>query len=264
MMCTPAFRARTWFAGCVILLQLVMISAGRAQTVANDFSYHAPGSLVPSGSGQGRTDRKIYLPGILFPVEIASDQASFPNSQVYGVGGEFGPGGNLCSDKNYQMPWSDTYCEKRDWGMPMCPSGKGHQGDDIRGPTCEDNKWNVVAVENGTITRVSAYPIVYLKGDSGTLYRYMHVHPQSVQVQANQRVTAGTVLARISNWMNGQPNQTSMHVHFDASQNVPIGGTVKNVNVPVYTSLVVAYRKAKGLPPMDSGGQLQVDPQREK
>ena len=92
----------------------------------------------------------------------------------------------------------------------------------------------------------------------------MHVHPQSIQGTANQKVTAGTVLARISNFMNGQPNQTSIHVHFDALQNVPIDGTVKNVNVPVYTSLIVAYRKVKGLPPMDSGGSLEADPEREK
>jgi len=53
-------------------------------------------------------------------------------------------------------------------------------------------------------------------------------------------------------------------VHFDALQNVPIDGTVKNVNVPVYTSLIVAYRKVKGLPPMDSGGSIEADSERKK
>src|ERR1043166_4197900 len=147
------------------------------------------------------------------------------------------------------MPWIDTYCEKRDWDMPLCPTGKGHQGNDIRGPraprppgqpdkNCIDDHWNVVAVEDGVITRVSSYPIVYMKGDSGTLYRYMHVNPNSIQVQANQRVTAGTPLAKISNFMEGQANQTSFHVHFDARQNVPVQGTVQSVYV---SALHVSY-----------------------
>jgi murein DD-endopeptidase MepM/ murein hydrolase activator NlpD len=127
-----------------------------------------------------------------------------------------------------------------------------------------DNHWNVVAVENGVITQVSSYPIVYMKGDSGTRYRYMHVNPNSIQVHANQRVTAGTPLAKISNFMEGKANQTSFHVHFDARQNVPVDGQVQPVYVPPYTSLIVAYRKAKGLPPMDAGGNLEVDAQREK
>lgn len=273
-MCPLLCRARTCFAGFAILLQIVMVLASRAQADDVDFSYNAPGKLAPH-AGQGRQDRHIYLPGIVFPVEMVAEPGAFPNSQFYGIGGSGGPNGSLCADKNYIMPWTDTYCEKRDWTMPLCPSGTGHQGNDIRGPraprppggpdkNCIDNHWNVVAVENGLITRVSDYPIVYMKGDSGTLYRYMHVNPNSIQVQANQRVTAGTPLAKISNFMEGEANQTSFHVHFDARQNVPVNGSVQPAYVPVYTSLIVAYRKAKGLPPMDSGGALQVDPQREK
>jgi murein DD-endopeptidase MepM/ murein hydrolase activator NlpD len=273
-MYTSACRARISCAGFVILLQIVMTAPAGAQPGDVDFSYNAPGKLAP-GAGQGRQDRKIYLPGIVFPVELVAEPGAFPNSQVHGIGGQFGPPGSLCADKNYLMPWTDTYCEKRDWDMPLCPTGKGHQGNDIRGPraprppgqadkNCIDDHWNVVAVEDGVITRVSSYPIVYMKGDSGTLYRYMHVNPNSIQVQANQRVTAGTPLAKISNFMEGQANQTSFHVHFDARQNVPVQGTVQSVYVPPYTSLIAAYRKGKGLPPMDSGGSLQVDPQREK
>ena len=228
------------------------------------FSYHPPGVLVPTKAGTGRIqDRKIYLKGITFPIKLTSDQSAYPNSQIYGVGGEFGPAGQ-CSE-NYKMPWSDTYCERRSWKMPLCPSGAGHQGDDIRAPACEDDKFEVVAVEDGVITRVTPYPIVYLKGDSGTLFRYLHVNPSSIQVQANQRVSAGAVLARVSDFMEGKEHQTSIHLHFDAQQNLSVNGRVMTVFVPVYTSLIVAYRKAKGLPTLEQpDGTLAVDQSREQ
>jgi murein DD-endopeptidase MepM/ murein hydrolase activator NlpD len=249
-----------------IAVAMLATSPAHAQGPQVLFSYWSPGYLVPPSSGVGRTaDRKIYLPDIVFPIKSSgANDAAFPNSQVYGVGGEFGPAGNLCSPQNYQMPWSDTYCERRDWAMPLCPTGSGHQGDDIRGPTCEDDKWEVVAVESGVVLRVSPYPVIYLKGNSGTLYRYMHVHPDSVKVGANQRVAAGDVLARISDWMNGKPYATSRHLHFDARQNIAIGDSAQPVNVPPYTSLIVAYRRALGLPTFEQNGTLTIDPQREK
>jgi murein DD-endopeptidase MepM/ murein hydrolase activator NlpD len=141
------------------------------------------------------------------------------------------------------MPWADTNCEYRDWDMPLCPTAVGHQGNDIRGPTCDDNKWDVIAVESGIITQISKYPVIYLKGDSGTRYRYMHVHPDSIQVKENQRVSAGMVLAKISDYMDGQAHGTSIHLHFDAMQNIKINGKPTAAYVPIYTSLIVAYRK---------------------
>src|SRR5690606_39747974 len=104
------------------------------------FDYHPPGDLV-SGSGQGRVDDVVYAPGMRFPIE---EPPAFANSQVYNPGGYLGPGGGQCDAFNYSYPWRDNYCETRQWDMPLCPAGTGHQGQDIRPATCENNKyWGV-------------------------------------------------------------------------------------------------------------------------
>src|SRR5215475_11656127 len=104
-----------WTALLGVMIVAAIGSQGRAQPASIDFSYHSPGHLVPPKAGHGREkDRRIYLPGIEFPIRLNSiSDPAFPNSQVYGVGGQFGPPGSLCSSKNYKMPWGDTYCEKR-------------------------------------------------------------------------------------------------------------------------------------------------------
>ena len=106
-----------------------------AASFADDFSYNPPGSLVP-GSGEGRVDEKVYAPAMRFPIE---EGPAFANSQVWGIGGSEGPGGSQCSEGNFSYPWSDNYCETRSWDMPLCPSGIGHQGQDIRAATCDKN-----------------------------------------------------------------------------------------------------------------------------
>ncbi len=227
------------------------------------FEYNAPGKLVPGASGKGRVDRKIYAPNILYPVRLADGQDSYLNSQVWGVGGMSGPGGGEADPRNYSMPWADNYCESRSWRMPLCPSGNGHQGVDIRGPQRVDNRWDLIAVEDGVITNITSNTTITLRGNSGTRYRYLHAHPGSFRVRVNDNVRAGQVIARMSNIMSGRP-LTTIHLHFDIEQTLLINGSAQRVFVPPYTSLVEAYRKLKGLPPMAQGGNLGVDGQREK
>jgi murein DD-endopeptidase MepM/ murein hydrolase activator NlpD len=230
------------------------------------FAYYPPG-MVASGSGEkGRIDRFIYLPhGIIFPIKVPDDKHAFLNSQIYGVGGSNGPAGSQCDKRNYDaMLQRDTFCESRSWAMPLCPSGKGHQGQDIRPPTCiEDARWDAVAVEAGTITSVTKNTTVSLKGDSGTDYRYLHLHPSSIGVKKGQHIAQGDIIGRVSNIMDGKPI-TSRHLHFDVRQTIKVGDKVMSVHVPVYSSLIAAYRRMKGL---DTGiatdGTLVLDPVRE-
>ena len=139
------------------------------------FTFRPAGELVPK-SGTGTTDTTIYLEGMRFPLE--SDPA-FANSQVWGKGGSEGGGGGQCDASNYSYPWRDNFCEKRDWAMPLCPAGKGHQGQDIRPATCKkDLHWAVAAID-GTITKIGSYS-VYLTGNGNTRVDYLHM--SSVQV----------------------------------------------------------------------------------
>ena len=202
------------------------------------FSYTPAGKLVPTKSGQGRVgDTYIYAPGIRFPIEEAP---AYINSQVYGVGGLLGERGSLCDKRNYQYPWHDNYCEKRGWKMPLCPTGKGHQGNDIRTATCQKKKYHAVAVEDGKIVSIGKYT-VKLRGKSGRVYRYMHLDPKTLRVNIGQKVKRGERIGLVSNYMGKTP--TSIHLHFDIMQTIKIGNKSKVIFVPPYTSLVDAYKR---------------------
>jgi murein DD-endopeptidase MepM/ murein hydrolase activator NlpD len=216
-----------------------------APALADDFSYLPPGDLTP-GSGEGRVDEVVYAPGIRFPIESAP---AFANSQVYGAGGAYGPGGGQCDDVNFSYPWRDNFCETRTWDMPLCPAGTGHQGQDVRAATCDkDTHWAVAAVD-GTITNIGSYS-VYLTADDGTRFDYLHM--ESLQVAVGDVVTRGQRVGRVSNSFNGTP--TTVHLHFNVNQYVEGLGAVY---VPPYTSLVAAYGALLGPAPGAVLGALE-------
>ena len=214
-------------------------------SAADDFTYNPPGVLVP-GSGEGRPDEKVYAPGMRFPIE---EGPAFANSQVWGIGGSEGPAGSQCSEGNFSYPWSDNYCETRSWDMPLCPSGTGHQGQDIRAATCDKNVHWVVAAESGTVTNVGSYS-VYITAADGTRYDYLHMG--SVQVAVGDDVQKGEHVGKVSNEFGGTP--TSVHLHFNLRQNVEGVGTVY---VPPYMSLVTSYQALVGPPPVPAAGALE-------
>jgi len=201
---------------------------------ADDFEYLPPGDLIP-GSGTGRADDTVFVPGMRYPVESAP---SFPNSQVYMNGGGLGPGGGQCDAVNFSYPWRDNYCESRSWDMPLCPSGTGHQGQDIRGATCDKSVHWVVAAADGVVTSIGSYSL-YITDADGTRYDYLHT--DSLQVSEGDTVTRGQRLSKISNEFGGTP--TTVHLHFNLRQTVDGVGTVY---VPPYTSLVESYRALIG------------------
>lgn len=220
-----------------------------SNALAAEFTYRPPGELVP-GSGKGRVDTKVYVPGMRFPIEAAP---AYANSQVWGAGGSMGPGGSQCSASNYSYPWRDNYCESRSWDMPLCPSSTGHQGQDIRASTCAKDVHWVVAAADGTITNVGSYS-VYLTGADGTRYDYLHM--SNVTVAVGAKVKRGQRLGKVSNVFGGTP--TTIHLHFNLRQNV---GGVGTVYVPTYMSLVKSYEELIGPPPMTNvapKGQLDA------
>ncbi|MSQ83161.1 MAG: M23 family metallopeptidase [Myxococcales bacterium] len=219
---------------------LVLLSVGcswAATASGAPFTYEPAGELV-AGSGKGLKTTKIYAPSMRYPIMNAP---SYPNSQVWGVGGSQGPTGGQCDVKNFSYPWHDNYCETRTWSMPLCPAGKGHQGQDIRPATCENKKHPTAATEDGTITSIGTYS-VYLKGASGTTYRYLHMDPATLTVKTGQKVSKGQKLGLVSNAFGGTP--TTVHLHFDIEQFVAGVGTVF---VSPYNSLVQSYTNLIGV-----------------
>jgi murein DD-endopeptidase MepM/ murein hydrolase activator NlpD len=223
-LCASTIAIRIAFLGltaCIVSL----IIAGCQPKVS--FNYKPPGELEPN-SGQGRVDYNVYLGDMRFPLE---QTPSYANSQVYGVGGLHGPAGSQCDERNYSYPWKDNYCETRTWDMPLCPSGKGHQGQDIRPLDCTDSVHWVVAVEDGTITHIGSYT-VYLQGNSGIRHRYLHLNHDQLAVSTGQQVQKGQRIGLVSDNMGN--TQTTIHLHFDMYS----GG----LYIPPYMSLVEAYK----------------------
>ncbi|MFT7624576.1 MAG: hypothetical protein ACI9WU_003764 [Myxococcota bacterium] len=220
------------------LLLLVLPSVALAQGTFT----HQPAGVLQSGD-EGLASSQIWVPGMRYPLE---ESPSYPNSQVYGPGGLYGPGGGQCDASNYDYPWWDNYCEKRTWSMPLCPAGTGHQGQDIRAATCEKNKHWAVAAEAGTVTNIGSYS-VYVTTSAGMVHRYLHMNPATLQVSTGASVNKGDKLGQISNTFfdsEGNSVATSIHLHYDIRTYVAnVGG---NAYVSPYTSLIASYEALLG------------------
>ena len=197
--------------------------------------FHGPPGYLVSGSGQGYRDGTVYLPGMRFPLEAGP---AYANSQVWGVGGAEGPSGSQCDMRNYSYPWRDNYCETRDFPMQYCPSGRGHQGQDIRPATCEDGEHWAVAVEAGTIISIGSYS-VSLQGDSGIRHRYLHLDHDRLAVTAGDEVNRGDRIGLVSD--NFGSGSTTIHLHFDMYS--------AGRYIPTYMSLVRSYEELMGVLP---------------
>tara|TARA_R110002167_G_scaffold5273_7_gene24747 strand:+ start:1037 stop:1858 length:822 start_codon:yes stop_codon:yes gene_type:complete len=202
---------------------------------------HETGGDLAPGSGSGATDPTLWAPGIRFPIEAAP---AYANSQVYGYGGFAAPGpGGQCDSRNYSYPWRDNFCETRSWTNGLCPTGKGHQGQDIRPSTCEKKVHWVVSAEAGEITSIGSYTVTVL-GESGRIYRYLHMDMAGVHAlfptMASRTVTRGQRLGQVSNDFGG--SATTIHMHFEIKAPVSEGGGAATVSfVPTYSSLVDSY-----------------------
>lgn len=214
------------------------------------FSYYPAGNLIP-GSGEGATDHRVWVEDMVFPIK---DAPAYLQSQVWRFGGGVA-GGDQCDARNYAYPWRDNFCESRsrERDMPYCPQPRVHQGQDIRVGTpagCEDlrrtpaaerDQYAVVAAEDGVISEIGTYTVKLRS--PGTVYRYMHLNMDKLEVALDQSVSAGDVLGYVSNDFGGTP--TTFHLHFEMITNTDEHGWAF---VPPYMSLVAAYERREGGP----------------
>ena len=223
---------RAMLGGAIILAVL----GGGAS--AQEFVFSPAGELI-AGSGRGATDPTLYSPAMRFPVE---KRPAFANSQVWMKGGSRGAPGSWRDASNFRYPWRDNFCEARSRRTPSCPSGTGHQGQDIRAGDGADDRYWAVATEDGRISNIGVYS-VELTGTSGTRYRYLHLSMNNLRVAQNSAVRAGDRIGLISADFGGVP--TPVHLHFEMLQNVGGNGFRQ---VPPYMSLVRSYERLTGQP----------------
>ena len=144
---------------------------------------------------------------------------------------------------NYSYPWYDNYCETRGRKMPLCPTGHGHQGQDIRAKDATPGVHMAVAVEDGIIAHIGTYSVT-LQTKQGTLFRYLHLRmgPSILKVERGDRVKQGAPIGMVSNDFGGTP--TTVHLHFDVKDTIRLpDGKVVTGFIPPYTSLVASYQR---------------------
>jgi hypothetical protein len=251
---------------------------GRPTTVAPDFTYFAPGDLIP-GTGvhgqSGRADFTVYAK-IRFPMAqppayaVSQSFMNWGNCDLTGRVGLGGRGDNqtyrckvndkpLVNDesKNLAYPWRDNFCEHRTYEVGQCPAGAGHQGQDIRPATClerdpaagrcEPYQDDVVAVSDGVLMRSPGDLALYLlinKPGEHIRVRYLHMNPQMLDAAgmvSGRKVVEGEVLGSVGNYERTERG-TSYHLHFDAQVPTRAGWIFFNP----YMTLVAAYERLIG------------------
>jgi len=240
------------------------------------FTYHSPGDLLP-GSGMrghsGRPDYTVYSK-IRFPL---AETPAFANSQSFNHWGDCDQTGRvslgalgktalyrcrvndqlLIADEsvNYAYPWRDNFCEHRYFYVGDCPSGLGHQGQDIRPSSCaqrieganrcEPYQHDAVAARDGIVLRAPGEIALYIVTNTTNervRFRYLHMFPKYLdqdRMVSGRVVHEGEVVGKVGNFFRRE-RATTYHLHFDIQVPTKYGWVFVNP----YMSLVAAYERA--------------------
>jgi hypothetical protein len=217
-----------------------------------EFTYRAPGDLIANSTSRkqgGRADFTAYSQ-IRFPLGKAP---AFAHSQSFGKHksadrfDEFSGGPT-------SYPWQDNFCEARSFGVGQCPSGFGHQGQDMRpapcavheeGPEhCDPKQQPVVAARDAVLIRSPKQQAATLQVNTRNehiRFRYMHMNPAAMDaddVLNGRHVAEGEKIGVVSNYLD-HPNGTTRHLHFDMQVFTRDGW----LWVSPYITLVSAYER---------------------
>jgi len=217
-----------------------------------DFTYRPTGDIIANTGyhkQNGRADFNAYSQ-VRFPLEKAP---AFVRSQSFAR-----------RDKSDQpssgypgYPWRDNFCESRSFGVGQCPTGFGHQGEDIRRPCpprgegqelgqdqCDPKQQAVVAVRDAVVIRSPKQQAATLQINTRNehiRFRYMHMNPSAMDADGvlNRRVVAeGEKIGVVSNYLD-HPNGTTRHLHFDVQVFTRDGWLWVNP----YVTLISAYER---------------------
>jgi murein DD-endopeptidase MepM/ murein hydrolase activator NlpD len=234
----------------------------RPAALSDTFHYQAVGELVP-GTGMrapaGNADRTVYA-RLRFP---AASAPAYVSTQAFRRrnGLAIAWAAAAVNDDDDGKPgkpyvWRDNFCERRDFAVGQCPSGRGHQGQDILGVTCEPgprkrdcpaNRDAVVAARDGMILRESwndSFFLVTNASGERLRFRHLHMHPRALDedgIISGKLVREGERLGTIGNF-NRRPGLTTTHLHFEIQ--VPTRDGYVRVNP--YMTLVAAYEHLIG------------------
>jgi murein DD-endopeptidase MepM/ murein hydrolase activator NlpD len=230
-----------------------------------DFIYRPVGDIVGSNAHKqnGYADPNVYSQ-IRFPL----DAPVLVHSQWYGRSH-----GSDNSDTHAALhSWRDSFCEARSsFNVGQCPSGFGHQGQDLRpracpdtgdGPkTCDPKQQPIFAVRDGVLIRTAGQQAATLQingRNEHIRFRYMHMNPSTMDAEGvlNGRVVAeGEKIGVVSNFLD-HPNGTSRHLHFDVQVFTRDGW----IWVNPYVTLISAYERLIRGRGRETGPELAASP----
>ena len=230
--------------------------AARPEPESKAFTFHPVGKLIP-GTGMraplGNVDGTVFA-RIRFP---AVETPAFVSTQVYRRRDKSTVAPSETDPEVDIYRWRDNFCERRDFQVGQCPSGRGHQGQDIRGASCapsvdskircRPNNDAVVAVRDGMIQRESwneSFFLVTNAPGERLRFRHLHMHPRlldSNNIVSGHEVKEGDPVGAIGNY-DRRPGLTSTHLHFELQVPTRDGW----VRVNPYMTLVAAYEHLLG------------------
>jgi hypothetical protein len=218
-----------------------------------DFTYRPSGDII-ANSGlrkQGGHADLIAYSQIRFPVE---KPIAFVHSQEFRARRSSDKPLDELSGGNTSYPWRDNFCEARSFNVGQCPSGFGHQGEDIRpapcplnvegGDRCDPRQHAVVAVRDAVVIRAPKQQAATLQintRNEHVRFRYMHMNPAALDASGmlnGRSVDEGEKIGVVSNYLD-HPNGTSLHLHFDVQVFTRDGW----IWVNPYATLISAYER---------------------
>ncbi len=255
------------------------IDLSRPSPVSPDFTYYAPGDLIPNSGWHkmpGRADYTVYA-RVRFPIASAPAYIKsqsfmhwgdcYRTGRVGSIGRKDAPYRCKANDRpllfneanpeNWSYPWRDNFCETRDFLVGQCPGGYGHQGQDIRPSSCVlatersdrclPDQHAVAAVHDGLMWRrlgnLGAY-IVFNNANEHVRFRYLHMNPRMMDangLMSGRQISEGENLGTVSTW-GDKERGTSYHLHFNLQVFTKVGW----VWVNPYMTLVAAYERLIG------------------
>jgi hypothetical protein len=252
----------------------------RPEKQSTAFSFYPPGQLI-SGTGArhrgGDADYTVYgtirFPLAAAPVQTYSQMfidlgdctAALGDSQTLRRNGKpfrCAPGklvaaADMPPGGQNMYPWRDNFCESRGFFVGQCPSGLGHQGQDIvpvgcalssqDGDQCDRSHHRIVAVHDGVVLRTPRQEGLVVVANAPGMhvrFRYLHMNPKAVDQDgffSGRAVREGELIGKVSNF-NGREAGTSYHLHFDMQVPTKDGWVLVNP----YMTLVSAYERLLG------------------
>ena len=224
----------------------------RPSEVSPDFTYRPPGDIIAnSGSHRqsGRVDYTAYSQ-IRFPLAKAPAFAHSQSSHLLKLSARL----DELSVGPTSYPWQDNFCEARSFSVGQCPSGFGHQGQDMRpapcpahddgAEHCDPRHQPVVAVRDAVLIRSPKQQAATLQVNTRNehiRFRYMHMDPSAMDADGllnGRHVEEGEQIGVVSNYLD-RPNGTTRHLHFDIQVFTRDGWLWVNP----YVTLVSAYER---------------------